>query len=334
MKFAAANALPVATAFRRQDYVDNRHPNYVGDLGLGINPALKAMFDEADTLVVLGSRLGDIVTGSYEMLDPFQTGKRIIHVYPDAEELGRVYHADQTVLATGPTAIAALSAQPALSATPWAEWAQQGRAAFDAFQTPVETPGPVKLERIMHWLSDTLPDDTVMTNGAGNYATWLHRYFRFKEYGTQLAPTSGSMGYGFPAAVAASLQHPDRTVIAWLGDGEFQMTLNEMSTAVQHGAKPIAIIVNNGRYGTIRMHQERTYPARVSGTDMANPDFADLARAYGGHGETVTRTEDFEAAFRRAEVSGKLAVIELVVDQQVATPGLTLDQLRAQGEAK
>lgn len=334
MKFAAANALPVATAFRRQDYVDNRHPNYVGDLGLGINPALKAMFDEADTLIVLGSRLGDIVTGSYEMLDPFQTGKRIIHVYPDAEELGRVYHADQTVLATGPTAIAALSAQPALSATPWAEWAQQGRAAFDAFQTPVETPGPVKLERIMHWLSDTLPDDTVMTNGAGNYATWLHRYFRFKEYGTQLAPTSGSMGYGFPAAVAASLQHPDRTVIAWLGDGEFQMTLNEMSTAVQHGAKPIAIIVNNGRYGTIRMHQERTYPARVSGTDMANPDFADLARAYGGHGETVTRTEDFEAAFRRAEVSGKLAVIELVVDQQVATPGLTLDQLRAQGEAK
>ena len=333
MAFAAQNALPVATAFRRQDYVDNRHPNYVGDLGLGINPALKTMFDEADTLVVLGSRLGDIVTGSYEMLDPMQTGKRIIHVYPCAEELGRVYHADQTVPATGPAAIAALSEQPPLSAPPWAEWAQQGRAAYDAFQAPVETPGPVKLERIMHWLSDTLPDSTIMTNGAGNYATWLHRYFRFKEYGTQLAPTSGSMGYGFPAAVAASLQHPDRTVIAWLGDGEFQMTLNEMSTAVQHGAKPIAIIVNNGRYGTIRMHQERTYPARVSGTDMANPDFADLARAYGGHGETVTKDEDFEAAFQRAKASGKLAVIDLVVDPQVATPGLTLDQLRAQGEA-
>ncbi|SMR83377.1 acetolactate synthase-1/2/3 large subunit [Aliiroseovarius halocynthiae] len=332
MAFAAQNALPVATAFRRQDYVDNRHPNYVGDLGLGINPGLKAMFDQADTLIVLGSRLGDIVTGSYEMLDPMQTGKRIIHVYPCAEELGRVYHADQTVLATGPAATSALTEHPALSATPWADWAQQGRAAYDAFQTPVETPGPVKLERIMHWLSDTLPNNTIMTNGAGNYATWLHRYFRFKEYGTQLAPTSGSMGYGFPAAVAASLQHPDRTVIAWLGDGEFQMTLNEMSTAVQHGAKPIAIIVNNGRYGTIRMHQERTYPARVSGTEMTNPDFADLARAYGGHGETVTKDEDFEAAFRRAEASGKLAVIELVVDQQVATPGLTLDQLRAQGE--
>lgn len=333
MAFAAVNALPVATAFRRQGYVDNRHPNYIGDLGLGINPALKTMFDQADTLVVLGSRLGDIVTGSYEMLDPMQTGKRIIHVYPCAEELGRVYHADQTVLASGPAAIAALAEQPTTTAKPWAKWTQQGRAAYDAFQTPVENPGPVKLERIMHWLSDTLPDNTVMTNGAGNYATWLHRYFRFKEYGTQLAPTSGSMGYGFPAAVAASLQHPDRTVIAWLGDGEFQMTLNEMSTAVQHGAKPIAIIVNNGRYGTIRMHQERTYPARVSGTDMVNPDFADLARAYGGHGETVTKDEDFEAAFRRAEASGKLAVIELVVDQQVATPGLTLDQLRAQGEA-
>ncbi|SPF78653.1 Acetolactate synthase isozyme 2 large subunit [Aliiroseovarius pelagivivens] len=333
MAFAAQNALPVATAFRRQDYVDNRHPNYVGDLGLGINPALKTMFDEADTLVVLGSRLGDILTGSYEMLDPIHTGKRIVHVYPCAEELGRVYHADQTVLATGPAAIAALSEPPALSATPWADWTQQGRAAYDAFQAPIETPGPVKLERIMHWLSDTLPDNTIMTNGAGNYATWLHRYFRFKEYGTQLAPTSGSMGYGFPAAVAASLQHPDRTVIAWLGDGEFQMTLNEMSTAVQHGAKPIAIIVNNGRYGTIRMHQERTYPARVSGTDMANPEFADLARAYGGHGETVTKGEDFEAAFQRAKASGKLAVIDLEVDPQVATPGLTLDQLRAQGEA-
>ncbi|WP_424941057.1 thiamine pyrophosphate-binding protein [Aliiroseovarius sp. S253] len=333
MAFATQNALPVTTAFRRQDYVDNRHPNYVGDLGLGINPALKAMFDEADTLIVLGSRLGDIVTGSYEMLDPMQTGKRIIHVYPCAEELGRVYHADRTVVATGPAVISALSEQPALTATPWADWTQQGRAAYDAFQTPVETPGPVKLERIMHWLSDTLPDNTIMTNGAGNYATWLHRYFRFKEYGTQLAPTSGSMGYGFPAAVAASLQHPDRTVIAWLGDGEFQMTLNEMSTAMQHGAKPIVIIVNNGRYGTIRMHQERTYPARVSGTNMANPEFADLARAYGGHGETVTKGEDFEAAFQRAKASGKLAVIDLVVDPQVATPGLTLDQLRAQGEA-
>ncbi|WP_432448740.1 thiamine pyrophosphate-binding protein [Aliiroseovarius marinus] len=333
MDFAVTNALPVATAFRRQDYVDNRHPNYIGDLGLGINPALKTIFDEADTLVVLGSRLGDIVTGSYEMLDPATTGKQIVHVYPCAEELGRVYHADQTVVATGPSAIAAISELPPLTATPWADWTQQGRAAYDAFQTPVETPGPIKLERIMHELSGTLPDDTIMTNGAGNYATWLHRYFRFKEYGTQLAPTSGSMGYGFPAAVAASLQHPDRTVIAWLGDGEFQMTLNEMSTAIQHGAKPIAIIVNNGRYGTIRMHQEKTYPARVSGTALVNPDFADLARAYGGHGETVTKTDDFNAAFKRAKASGKLAVIELVVDEQVATPGLTLDQLRAQGEA-
>ncbi|MCK0140985.1 thiamine pyrophosphate-binding protein [Aliiroseovarius sp. F20344] len=333
MSFAAANDLPVATAFRRQDYVDNYHPNYVGDLGLGINPGLRSMFDEADTLVVLGSRLGDIVTGSYEMLDPSATCKKIVHVYPCAEELGRVYHADQTFVATGATAIATLAQQAPTTDHLWSDWTAKGRASYESFQTPIETPGPIKLERIMHWLSDNLPADTVMTNGAGNYATWLHRYFRFKEYGTQLAPTSGSMGYGFPAAVAASLQHPDRTVIAWLGDGEFQMTLNEMSTSIQHGAKPIAIIVNNGRYGTIRMHQEKTYPARVSGTALVNPDFADLARAYGGHGETVTKTEDFEAAFRRAEASGKLAVIELVVDEQVATPGLTLDQLRAQGEA-
>lgn len=332
MAFAQAHDLPLATAFRRQDYVDNQHPNYVGDLGLGINPGLKSMFDEADALIVLGSRLGDIVTGSYEMLDPKQTGKHIVHIYPCAEELGRVYHADLALLATGPDAIDALNQLAPSKNTPWSNWARRGRTAYEAFQSPVETPGPVKLERIMAWLSENLPSDAILTNGAGNYATWLHRYFCFKQYGTQLAPTSGSMGYGFPAAVAASLEHPDRTVIAWLGDGEFQMTLNEMSTAVQHGVKPIAIIVNNGRYGTIRMHQERTYPARISGTDMANPDFADLARAYGGHGETVTDDSEFEAAFRRAEASGKLAVIELVVDQQVATPGLTLDQLRAQGE--
>ncbi|WP_371170392.1 thiamine pyrophosphate-binding protein [Aliiroseovarius sp. 2305UL8-7] len=330
--FAAAHALPIATAFRRQDYVDNRHPNYVGDLGLGINPGLKAMFDEADALIVLGSRLGDILTGSYEMLDPAQTGKRIVHVYPQPDEIGRVFHADIGLVATGPEALGELVKLPATTSPNWAEWTKAGRVSYEAFQTPIETPGPVKLERIMALLSDHLPDDTIMTNGAGNYATWLHRYFCFKQHGTQLAPTSGSMGYGFPSAVAASLENPGRTVVAWLGDGEFQMTLNEMSTAIQHGAKPIAIIANNGRYGTIRMHQERTYPGRVSGTDMANPDFAVLARAYGGHGETVTDGAEFAGAFKRAQQADTLAVIELVLDPQVATPGMTMDELRAQGE--
>ncbi|MCK8463951.1 thiamine pyrophosphate-binding protein [Aliiroseovarius sp. S1339] len=333
-RFAESFDLPVACAFRRQDFMDNRHPKYVGDLGVGMNPKLGARLTEADTLIVLGSRLGDSVTGGYALLNPAATGKRIVHIYPDPDELGRVYHADLALVATGPDALKTLVQTNDIDAPAWKSWAKAARQDYEAFQKPVTTPGDVRLEDIVLWLSEHLTDDAIITNGAGNYATWLHRYFCFKQHGTQLAPTSGSMGYGFPAAVAASLENPDRTVVAWLGDGEFQMTLNEMSTAIQHGSKPIAIIANNGRYGTIRMHQERTYPGRVSGTDMANPDFAALARAYGGHGETVTNGVDFAAAFARAQDANTLAVIELVLDPQVATPGLTIDALRAQGEAR
>jgi acetolactate synthase I/II/III large subunit len=185
------------------------------------------------------------------------------------------------------------------------------------------------MEQVILWLSAHLPQDAILTNGAGNYAAWLHRYFTYRQWGTQLAPTSGSMGFGFPAAVAASLQHPDRTVVCLAGDGCFQMTLNEMSTAVQYGATPIVIVANNGRYGTIRMHQERHFPGRVSGTDLANPDFAALARAYGGHGETLRRNADFPAAFARAAGAGTVAVIELVLDPQALTTGQTVDQVRA-----
>ncbi|UWQ14638.1 thiamine pyrophosphate-binding protein [Aliiroseovarius sp. M344] len=331
-RFSEAHDLPVACAFRRQDFMDNRHRNYVGDLGVGMNPKLGARLVDADTLIVLGSRLGDSVTGGYELLNPAATGKRIVHVYPDPDELGRVFHADLALAATGPDALAALVHTNGTDAPVWADWTRSAREEYESHQSPATTPGEVKLEEVVLWLSENLPEDAIVTNGAGNYATWLHRYFSFKQHGTQLAPTSGSMGYGFPAAVAASLEHPDRTVVAWLGDGEFQMTLNEMSTAKQHGANPIAIIANNGRYGTIRMHQERTYPGRVSGTDMANPDFAALARAYGGHGETVTDGADFAAAFSRAKAADSLAVIELVLDPQVATPNMTLDALRAVGE--
>ena len=333
-RFAEAHDLPVACAFRRQDFMDNRHRNYVGDLGVGMNPKLGARLVDADTLIVLGCRLGDSVTGGYELLNPAATGKRIVHVYPDPDELGRVFHADLALAATGPDALAALVHTNGTDAPAWADWTRSAREEYESHQSPATTPGEVKLEEVVLWLSENLPEDAIITNGAGNYATWLHRYFSFKQHGTQLAPTSGSMGYGFPAAVAASLEHPDRTVVAWLGDGEFQMTLNEMSTAKQHGAKPIAIIANNGRYGTIRMHQERTYPGRVSGTDMANPDFAALARAYGGHGETVTDGADFAAAFSRAKAADSLAVIELVLDPQVATPNMTLDELRAVGEKR
>jgi acetolactate synthase-1/2/3 large subunit len=211
----------------------------------------------------------------------------------------------------------------------WADWTKTARANYDSWQNPIATPGAVKLEQVVTWLSANLPHDSILTNGAGNYAAFLHRYYRFRHYGTQVAPTSGSMGYGFPAAIAASLQHPDKTVVCMAGDGCFQMTCNEASTAVQHGAKPIVIVANNGRYGTIRMHQERHYPGRPSGTDLANPDFAALAHAYGGHGETVTDQAGFPAAFARAQAAKTLAIIELKLDPDMLTTGQSLSQIKA-----
>jgi acetolactate synthase I/II/III large subunit len=224
--------------------------------------------------------------------------------------------------------IAALAALPA-TGPGWPAWTAAARADYDAWATPKASPGAVKQEQVIRWLSDHLPPNAILTNGAGNYAAWLHRYFCYKGYRTQLAPTSGSMGYGFPAAISASLEYPGRTVVCLAGDGCFQMTLNEMSTAVQHGATPIVIVVNNGRYGTIRMHQEKHYPGRVSGTALVNPDFAALAQAYGGHGERVTDGAAFPAAFARAQAAGKLAVIEIVVDSEALSTGMTLSATRA-----
>ena len=330
-RFAQTQGLPVALGFRRQDYLDNRHPNYAGDLNVGINPRLAGRVRDADALLVIGSRLGDIETQGYTLVDPAGPQKSIYHIQSDADELGRVYQPTLGIVATAPDFIRALAGLPAFQ-TDWADWTAAARADYDQWINPVETPGKVKLEQVIGWLSDNLPADAILTNGAGNYAGWLHRYFCFKGFRTQLAPTSGSMGYGFPAAVSASLEYPDKTVVCLAGDGCFQMTVNEMSTAVQHGAKPIVIVVNNGRYGTIRMHQEKHYPGRVSGTMLANPDFAALARAYGGHGECVTQTADFPAAFARAQAAGTVAVIELQVDEQALTTGQTLDGARAAGQ--
>ncbi|MCB1406271.1 MAG: thiamine pyrophosphate-binding protein [Rhodobacteraceae bacterium] len=329
---ATGSGLPVAVTFRRQDRIDNRHPNYAGDLGVGMNPALAQRLAQADCLLVLGSRLGDIATGGYEILDPAAPGKTLIHIHADPDELGRVFRPDVAIPHAAPAMTAALATSIPQGLPDWADWTRDANAAYRAWCAPRETPGDVKLEQVMRHLSDILPDDAIATNGAGNYAAWMHRYFRPRAYPGQLAPTSGSMGYGFPAAVAASLEHPDKTVICFAGDGCFQMTLNELSTARQFGATPIVIVANNGRYGTIRMHQERHYPARVSGTDLFNPDYAALAQAYGGHGETVTRTADFPAAFQRAKDAGTVAVIELRLDSQALTPGASLDAIRAQGQ--
>ena len=332
-RFAEALDLPVATPFRRQDYMDNRHPNYIGDLGVGMNPALGDALRQADLIVALGTRLGDVTTGGFKLIDVANPGKRLIHVHPDPDEIGKVYPAQLPFVAEAPVVLAKL-ARSVRPRSDKRQWTADYRQAHERWTRPKETPGALKLEQVIRWLSDNLPEDAILTNGAGNYAAWLHRYYIFKRYGTQLAPTSGSMGYGLPAAIAAKIRHPDRVVVALAGDGCFQMTCNEISTAMQHGAAPIVIVVNNGRYGTIRMHQEKTFPGRVSGTDLANPDFAALARAYGGHGERVERTEDFAGAFVRAQASGRLAVLELVVDPEALSTGMTLSETREVGEKR
>lgn len=323
-RFAENQGLPVAAGFRRQDYMDNRHSHYVGDLNVGVNPRLAERVRTADAILAIGTRLGDIETQGYTLLSPAGDDKTLIHVHSDPDEIGRVWRPELAAVAPAPAMISALAALDPCGAD-WSGWTRYARADYEGWLAPKETPGAVKLERVIGWLSENLPEDAILTNGAGNYAGWLHRYFRFKGFRTQLAPTSGSMGYGFPAAIAAALARPGRAVVCLAGDGCFQMTLNEMSTAQQHGAAPIVIVVNNGRYGTIRMHQERHFPGRVSGTALANPDFAEFARAYGGHGEVVERDADFPAAFERACESGRPAVIELRVDPAALSTGQVLD---------
>ena len=330
--FAEARDLPVAVTFRRQDYFDNASPCYVGDLGVGMNPKLGQRLRDTDCLLVLGSRLGDIATGGFELIDVANPNKVICHVHPDPDLPGSVYRADLAIPARADDMVAQLRRTNAPEASKWSNWTAAARSEYEGWQEPLETPGDVKMEAIVGWLSDNLPKDAIVTNGAGNYAAWLHRYYRFKQYGTQLAPTSGSMGYGFPAAIAAKLENPEKTVVCMAGDGCFQMTLNEMSTAKQHGANVIVIVANNGRYGTIRMHQERHYPTRVSGTDLANPDFAALARSYGGHGEVVKDTADFADAFSRAVDANLPAVIELRLDTEALSTASTLSQIRALGQ--
>lgn len=331
-RFAERWGLPVAVPFRRQHLFDNRLPNYVGDLGVGMNPKLGEALQASDCVLSLGSRLGDTLTNGYDLMNPKAQGRRIVHVHPDPDEIGHLWRADPGIAACPRAMLAALADAPA-PARRRDDWTAGLRATYEAWQQPKETPGQVRMERVIGWLSDNLPDDAVITNGAGNFASFIHRYFRFKQVGTQLAPTSGSMGYGLPAAVAAKIQHPDRTVVCVAGDGDIQMTLNELSTGAQNRAAVIVIVANNGRYGTIRMHQEKHYPGRVSGTNLYNPDFAALARAYGGHGEVVTDDAEFPAAFQRAADAGTLAIIELKLDPEALTTGATLSETRAAAEA-
>ncbi|PHP67633.1 thiamine pyrophosphate-binding protein [Zhengella mangrovi] len=328
---AEAWALPVGVSFRRQMLFDHLHPCYAGDVGISINPALARRVKEADLLLLIGGRMSEMPSQDYTILKSPYPDQTLVHVHASAEELGRVYRPALAIHAKPAAFAEAFAALPAPSAPPvWADERPKAHAAYRTWSTPPETgPGPVAMGPIMTHLEEVLPEDAILTNGAGNYATWLHRFHRFRRFATQGAPTSGSMGYGVPGAVAAKLLFPDRDVIAFAGDGCFQMTGQEFGTAMQHGANIIVLVVNNGIYGTIRMHQEREYPGRVSGTDMVNPDFAALARAYGAHGETVETTADFAPAFERARNAGKPSIIEIRLDPEALTVSRTLSDIRA-----
>jgi acetolactate synthase I/II/III large subunit len=326
-KWAEAAGLPVGAAFRCQDLVDNRSPAYAGDVGIGINPKLAQRVKEADVLLVIGPRLGEMTTSAYTLLQAPVPSQTLIHVHAGAEELGRVYRPALAINSGYPQFVDALCSL-SFGNSSWKEKTEVAHKDYLAWSEPLPMPGKVQYGQIIRWLSDNLPADAIVTNGAGNFASWLHRHFRHKGFRTQLAPTNGSMGYGYPAAVGAKLAAPERTVVALCGDGDFLMNGQEIATAVQYNAAFVGIVVNNGMYGTIRMHQEREYPGRVSGTELKNPDFAAYARAFGGHGETVDRTEDFAPAYQRAVASGKPALIELRIEPDAITPSTTLSAIR------
>lgn len=321
--FAQAMGLPVGASFRCQDFLDNRHLNYVGDVGIGINPALAKRVREADVILALGARLGEMTTSGYSLLTPPVAQQALIHIHADPSEIGRVYRPDLAVVGQPGPIVKQLAAAARLREG--GDWLTGARADFEAWQQPEETPGALKMEQVVAHLNAVLPDDAILTNGAGNYSAWLHRYYRYRGWRTQLAPTSGSMGYGLPAAIAAKLHHPDRDVICMAGDGCFQMVSQEFGTACQYGANLVVIISDNGMYGTIRMHQQRNYPGRPSGTTLHNPDFAAFARAYGGFGVTVHTTEEFGPAFAQARECGRPAIIHLKLDPAALSPRLRLE---------
>ncbi len=327
--FAEANELPVAVSFRCQDRIDNRHANYAGHAGVGIDPRLAARVRDADLLLVVGARLGEMTTGGYGLIDIPRPKQTLVHIHPGAEELGRVYQAELLINSGVAEFAAAAKALAPVEARAWSGSAAEAHGHYlDYIQANKPIPGALQMGEIMATLNATLPPETIVTNGAGNYSVWPNRFYQYRSYPSQLAPTSGSMGYGLPAAVAAKLVHPERPVVAFAGDGCFMMTGQELATAVSHQLNIVVLVINNGMYGTIRMHQERDYPGRTLGTGLVNPDFAALARAYGAEGETVIRTEDFAPAFERALASEGPSLLELRIDPEAITPSATLSQIR------
>jgi acetolactate synthase I/II/III large subunit len=328
LAFCEANELPVACAFRCQDFVDNASPSYVGVLGVAMDDRLAARLADADLVLAIGGRLGEVPTRRYTLLEAPDPRQVLIHVHPDPDELGFVYEPDLAIAATLPDFAAELRRLEPLESR-WREWTHASRADYEANVCHDPMEGPVDLGEIMAFLRGRLPPDAVQTCGAGNFTVWAHRFAEFSQFGTQVCPRSGSMGYGVAAANAAKLVHPDRIAVCWTGDGDFVMSSPELATAVQYELPIVVLLVDNGMYATIRMHQERVYPGRVIGTDLENPDFVALAEAYGAHGERVERTDEFEAAFERALASDRPAVLVLPVDPERISPRVKLSELQA-----
>jgi acetolactate synthase-1/2/3 large subunit len=327
--FAERFDLPVMTSYRRLPLFDPLHPCYAGDLGLAPNPKLIARAKAADLVVWLGGRIGEIPSQGYGLFDIPTPRTRLVHVHPGAEELGRVYSPTLAIQATPAGFVGALASLSPPAAIVWREQTRAAHAEYLAWsETPTPQPGSVNLGEIMVWLREHLPPDAIVCNGAGNYAGWIHRFLRFRRLGGHIAPTSASMGYGVPAAVAMQRLHPERMVVSVNGDGDFLMNGQEFATAVQYGLPILTLVADNASYGTIRMHQEREFPGRVAGTDLVNPDFAAYARAFGGFGATVEHTAEFGPAFEAARASGLPSILHLKIDVDAISPSTTLGQIR------
>ncbi|MEY3628488.1 MAG: Acetolactate synthase isozyme 2 large subunit [Pseudomonadota bacterium] len=331
VEFAERFKLPVAVSFRRQMLFPANSPCFIGDVGIGLNPELLKRVQDADLVLLVGGRMSEMPSQAYTLFDIPVPKQTLVHVHPDSGELGRVYRAAVAINASPIAFAAELSSLATPSATPWAAGTAAMHQSYLDWSDPVpiKTPGALQMGGVMAYLESKLPADAIMTNGAGNFATWLHRFHRFTQFGTQLAPTSGSMGYGLPAAVGAKRVAPDKLVVCFAGDGCFMMHGQEFATAVQYNLPLVVVIVDNGMYGTIRMHQEKHYPGRISATQLKNPDFSAYARAFGGHGERVEKTEEFGPAFERAVASGLPAIIHCLIDPEAITPTTTISKLRA-----
>ena len=333
-RYAHRHGLPVACAWRFQDAFDNSDSHYIGEVGIGVNPRLATRVREADVIVTVGARLGEMTTSGYTLLDVPSPVQELIHVYPDPDEIGRVYRPSMAIVSSADAWARALEPLTAAAATPHAgrkAWLDSACADYVAWRKPKAQPGALDYPQVILHLDEVLPADAIIGNGAGNFASPLHRFFRHRGHKTQLSPSSGAMGYGVPAAIAAKLRYPERTVLAVTGDGDFMMTGQELATARQYGVAITVLLINNGMYGTIRMHQEQHFPGRVHGTDLVNPEFHLLAKAYGCFGERVTQTADFPAALQRAlaaNQAGQPALLELMIDPQAITANQTLAEIR------